>query len=69
MDISTPIRKLNEALQTLADCDFTEAELRAECENAIDNVIDTYTATLDDDPRSAYMMESDDPSQQNTPHK
>lgn len=40
MDISTPIAKLNEALQTLADCGFTEDELRAECESAIDNVIE-----------------------------
>ncbi len=41
MDISVPISMLNEALRTLADeCDFTEDELRAECETAIDNAID-----------------------------
>jgi len=41
MDISTPIRKLNEALRDLAaECDFTEDELRAECETAIDNALD-----------------------------
>ena len=40
MDISTPIRQLNEALRTLAECDFNEAELRAECETAIDNAIE-----------------------------
>lgn len=39
MDISTPIRQLNDALRALAECDFTEAELRSECDNAIDNVI------------------------------
>lgn len=39
MDISTPIRKLNEALATLVECDFTEDELRAECETAIDNAL------------------------------
>ena len=40
MDISTPISKLNDALQALSDCGFTEDELRSECENAIDNVIE-----------------------------
>ena len=40
MDISNPNSKLNEALTELAACDFTEAELRAECETAIDNVMD-----------------------------
>ena len=40
MDISTPIRQLNEALQALRECDFTEAELRAECDTAIDNAIE-----------------------------
>ncbi len=39
MDISTPIRKLNEALASLYECGFTEAELRAECEAAIDNAM------------------------------
>ena len=40
MDISTPIRKLNEALSELVECGFTEAELRAECEAALDNVLE-----------------------------
>ena len=40
VDISTPIRKLTEALATLRECDFTEDELRAECETAIDNVLE-----------------------------
>lgn len=39
MDISVPIAKLNEALTELAACDFTEDELRAECNAAIDNAI------------------------------
>lgn len=43
MDISAPIRKLNDALAELAACDFTEDELRAECETAIDNALDDYT--------------------------
>ena len=33
-------KKLNEALLELAECDFTEDELRAECETAIDNALD-----------------------------
>ena len=44
MDISTPIQKLNEALATLAECDFTEAELRAECETAIENALEEVTS-------------------------
>ena len=40
MDISTPIKKLNEALEELVECGFTEEELRAECEAAIDNVVE-----------------------------
>lgn len=39
MDISIPINQLTEALRVLVECDFTEDELRAECENAIDNVL------------------------------
>ena len=39
MDISIPIAKLNQALAELAACDFTEDELRAECEHAIDNAL------------------------------
>ena len=39
MDISIPISKLNEALRELVECDFDEAELRAECETAIDNAL------------------------------
>ena len=43
MDISIPIAKLNEALLELVKCDFNEAELRAECETAIDNALDEVT--------------------------
>ena len=39
-DISIPIRKLNEALAELVECDFNEDELRAECEAAIDNALE-----------------------------
>ena len=41
MDISVPISELTDALQALVDThDFTEDELRSECENAIDNVME-----------------------------
>ena len=40
MDISVPIAQLTKALEMLVECDFTEDELRAECETAIDNAID-----------------------------
>ena len=43
-DLSTTIRKLNEALLELhVNCDFSEDELRSECENAIDNAIEDDT--------------------------
>ena len=40
-DISVPLAMLNEALEMLRnDHACTEDELRSECENAIDNVMD-----------------------------
>ena len=40
MDISIPIAQLNEALRILSSLGFTEDEIRAECETAIDNAIE-----------------------------
>ena len=58
MDISIPINKLNEALRELVELDFSEAELLAECENAIDNVIEN--GALDNAVRAADRLTAAD---------
>ena len=58
MDISIPIHKLNEALADLVALDFSEAELLAECENAIDNVIEN--GALDNAVRAADRLTAAD---------